>query len=384
MLVINAVFRLIYVFFLIFKYIDVLFKKLFRFEITKKDNDYFEIAKPHVNEVVYAVYFFYKQIFIYSFIIISCSILFGIIGITYSCTILRKFIIFLFFFIKYKSIYLFFNLFNSLKFNYFLLDFIFMFVILYYNYINNLVKKVDYLIKYQYELVTLINSEELKKKQSNELSPDLKVYYPMEYAMKSVMVRLTGVFLFIFLFIILIFEFMTIYLSPNLVFLFFPLFELKYIQIMRDFNLQTFYEFASASDYFKNNSKSFFYLLKCIIYLAYFIFNICILFFCYFFKLFFYFSWILLNDDNYINFKIMFFYNFSKNLILMFFIYHIYYTFFHTYIFINNFFIDSLTFLIICKQIIKFYLKKLIYYSKIILDDILDIFNTKSKPPLIS
>lgn len=384
MLVIAAVLRLLYAFFLIFKYFDVSFRKLFRFETTKKDNDYFEIAKPHVHEVVYAVYFFYKQIFVNSFIIISCSILGVIIGITYSSVILRRLIIFLFYFIKYKSIYLFFNLFNSLKFNYFLLDIIFIFIILYYSYIDSSLKKINYLIKYQYELITLISPDELKKKTNNEVSPDLKVYYPMEYAMKSVMVRLTGVALFIFILLVLIFEFVSIYISPNLLFLFFPLFELKYIQIMRDFQLQTFYELVSANDYFKNNSKSFFYLIKCIIYLAYFLFNICILFFCYFFKLFFYLSWIMLNDENYTNIKIMFFYNFFKNSILIFFIIHIYYTFSHTYIFINNFFMDSLSFLIICSQIIKFYLKKLSYYLGMIVCYIIALLSKKTKPPLIS
>ena len=69
MLVINAIFKLIYLFFLIFKYLDVSFRKLLRFETTKKDNDYYEIVKPHAHEVIYAIYFFYRQLLVNSFII---------------------------------------------------------------------------------------------------------------------------------------------------------------------------------------------------------------------------------------------------------------------------------------------------------------------------
>lgn len=380
MLVINAVFKLIYLFFLIFKYLDVSFRKFLRFEITKKDNDYYEIVKPHAHEVIYAIYFFYRQLAVNSFLITLGLILYSIITITYSGVLLKRLTIFLYFYSKEKSVYLFY-IFTSLKFNYFILDFIFMFIILYYNYINIIFKKIFYFIKYQYELVTFLDSDQLIKKQNNETSPDLKVYYPMEYAMKSVMVRLTGIALFTLLLLVLILEFITTYISPNLVLLFFPLFQLKYIQIMHNFELQFFYEYICAKQYFNTTSKSFLYLVKCIIYLAYYTFSICLLFFCYFLKIFFYLSWILMNEEDYYAFfKIMYYYNFFKNSILMFFIAHIYYTFNHTYIFIREFFMDSLIFFIICSQIIKFYLKILINYLVIIICYFLAAINIK-KPP---
>lgn len=100
----------------------------------------------------------------------------------------------------------------SVEKRYLFVEFIFMFVDTYVLFWKYHIKCTYYEFR-DMEVIELTDEEyeEYRKSLTMITSPDLRIYYPMRFALSSVMIRLTGVILSVSIFLILIFEFIHLF-----------------------------------------------------------------------------------------------------------------------------------------------------------------------------
>lgn len=166
--------------------------------------------------------------------------------------------------------------------------------------------------------------ENYKNSLKTSSAPDLKVYYPMRFALTSVMIRLTGVILSISLFLILFFNFINIFIIGDLNFS-----ELR--QTMTYKFIEFFNNYKSDSLKYSNvekyNNATFYSTVKCIFIIIFLYVKACINYLIF---------------DAYNRFNIMeilktkslifcFFYNFFYYIFIYVLPIHLYYVIIHSY-----------------------------------------------------
>lgn len=181
-------------------------------------------------------------------------------------------------FIKIPTSIVFFYFIHPLNLTYIFIESIYMFIIAYVNYIKYplfiLKHFLIYLITEKTKLpkLILINSEDYKIKKTIMYAPDLKVYYPMKFALSSVLVRLTGIILSISLLFIFLFTFINIFINGNSIFGDFEkIFPLK----IANFFAGYVFDNATYYDPLIYNNKTFYSTLKCILIIMYTYFCVC-------------------------------------------------------------------------------------------------------------
>lgn len=119
------------------------------------------------------------------------------------------------------SVYFITNIFNGLV--YFIVEFIYLFIELYILHFKRYLHRIRKSYVYHFYEDSLIQALEYEKslivpeKESNlPLAPDLWIYYPMRFALSSVLIRLTGIILSLICLIILYFNFFNVYLFTGI------------------------------------------------------------------------------------------------------------------------------------------------------------------------
>jgi hypothetical protein len=215
---------------------------------------------------------------------------------------------------------------------YLFVEFVFMFVDAYVLSFKYHIKSFTYDIYFDtkhllcggvYEL-TEEEYEEYKRSLKRISAPDLKIYYPMRFALSSVMIRLTGVILSISLVLIIFFNFTNIYLIVDCNFnelrrsIFY-----KFIEFFNNYET----EYLKYADSEKYNSSTFYSTIKCIIIIIYLYIRLCIHFLI--FDAYDRFELIELLKIKYLTFG--FIYNFLFYIFIYILPIHLYYVIYHSY-----------------------------------------------------
>lgn len=215
---------------------------------------------------------------------------------------------------------------------YLFIEFIFMFVDAYILSFKYYIKSFIYDIYFDtksllcggiYELTE--EEYEIYKRSFKKISaPDLKVYYPMRFALSSVMIRLTGVILSISLILIIFFNFTNIYVIVDCNFN-----ELrrsisyKFIEFFNNYES----EYLKYSDEEKYNNYTFYSTIKCIIIIIYFYVKLCVHYLI--FDAYDRFELIEIFKIKYLTFG--FIYNFLSYIFIYILPIHLYYVIYHSY-----------------------------------------------------
>lgn len=205
--------------------------------------------------------------------------------------------------------------------------------------------------------------------------PDLNVYYPMRFALSSVMIRITGVILSVSLILILFFNFTNLFIIVDSNFnelrrtLFYRIVEFGQNYIL---NYKKYY----VDDLNKYNTATFYSTVKCMIFLIYNYVKICLKYL--YFDAYIRFSLIETFQIKYSIFN--FFYNFFSNIFICVLPIHFYYVVYHSYkiIYISTYVGYFFYYL---KEFFKFFFKTLYIILKKIYQISYDIL-TVEEPPI--
>jgi hypothetical protein len=180
---------------------------------------------------------------------------------------------FFLFFIKIPAILLFFLILQPFNLTYLFVEIIYMFITPYIFYFKYPLLVIKGALSKDIPEFVFFDSADYKVKKKNMSSPDLKVYYPMKFALSSVLIRVTGVILsFSFLFIFF-FSFFNIFITGNVILGDFDkIFPLKIINFFSGYIHIVNEDYYDASKY---NNKTFYSTIKCILILMYTYFSIC-------------------------------------------------------------------------------------------------------------
>ena len=201
-----------------------------------------------------------------------------------------------------------------------------MFVSNYLEYIKRPLLKINYRFMYKYTGPKLEFKDENYKRPINTVpAPDLKIYYPMRFALNSVVVRITGFILSISLLLIFIFSFINFFLLGNLNIgdMFYSGFVIKFLTIFAD-DIQ---ENPITHDLSKHNNYTFFSNLYCLLYVMGNFLFICLKYFYYDTMFRFQLSF-LLDIRHLIS---LFFYLFTSKMFITILPIHFYYVLYHCY-----------------------------------------------------
>ena len=323
----------------------------------------------------------YRRFLIYIFNLFIfepiCDIIKNFLIIFYIINFIFKFF-FTLFFIKIPGILFFTYLIQPFNLTYILIESIYMFIILYISYIKYplfIIKNfIIYLITEKTKLpkIIIIDNENYKIKKNIMYAPDLKVYYPMKFALSSILVRLTGIILSVSFIFIFFFTFINIFINGNAIFGDFEkIFPLKIVSFFSGY----VFDDAIYYDPLIYNNKTFYSTLKCILIIMYTYISVCFKYLYYDF---------VIRFALYTHFyKIQIFFSFIYILFIKLFIcilpIHIYYVIHHSFKIISiSKYISYLFFYL--KQIIKYLFNYLVLIFKKIWSIIVYIAKAEDKP----
>jgi len=254
----------------------------------------------------------------------------------------------------------------SNNFRYLFIEFIFMFVDVYILSFKYFIKY--YFIEFKYFFANIFGYpegyegsfameiypdeyQEYRDSFEKNPGPNLNVYYPMRFALSSVMIRITGVILAGSLILILFFNFINLFIIVDSNF--HELRRTLFYRIM-EFCQNYIVNYKKYSDDFKYTTATFYSTLKCIILLIYNYIKICLKYL--YFDAYFRFGLIETFKIKY--YILNFFYNFFVNIFICVLPIHFYYVVYHSY---------KIIYISTCVNYFFYYLKEsLVFFFKII------------------